>query len=126
MYSIFLDTSYPELRINKIEWKKLNNVDFSSEETIIEKISPTQLNMNIRNFSDVNKGIYACYVHASSGTLRKLFQIQRNKNNEFEIKFTTLSKRINLDIEERMHDLSQINKPIVGESYEFDCITGES
>lgn len=80
--------------------------------------------MKIKNFSDINKGIYACYVHASSGTIRQLIQIQRNKNKGYEIKFTKASKRIHLDIEEHIHGLSQINKPVLGESYEFDCITG--
>ncbi len=89
-------------------------------------MSSTQLNMKIQNFTDKNKGIYACYVHASSGTIRQLFQIQRSKSKEFEIKFTKASKRIHLDIEEHLHGMSQINKPVLGESYEFDCITGKS
>jgi len=119
------DTSYSELKINKIEWKKLDNIEIPSETTTIGKISSTQLNMSIRNFSDINKGIYACYAHASSGTIRQLFQIQRSsKNSQYEIKFSKASKRINLDIEERIHGMSQIDKPILGESYEFDCVTG--
>ena len=92
-------------------------------DTQFEQISSSQLNMNIPSLSEANSGLYACYVHASSGTVRQLIRIQQNEMNNFEVKFLRPTKRINLNVENLSASLNK-HVAVLGESYAFDCITG--
>ena len=122
--NLCLDTSYPELAIKNMEWKRIDSKKLNYETIDIQKISPIQLSMSIDDISDENVGSYACYVHASTGSIRQIVEINRTLDGEFTVNVIKPTKKISLAIEKTHGKNHRNREPVLGQRYEFNCISG--
>ena len=84
--------------------------------------------MKLSNLDDTKLGWYACYVHASTGTLRHQVELVKSiDNNEIDVHVPKPTRKISLVVEKLKPNLmgSRSNELVVfGETYEFDCVSG--
>ncbi|CAF0767900.1 unnamed protein product [Brachionus calyciflorus] len=112
------DTSFPELSIDDIKWRKTNGPVLQNYK--IERLTPYQSKLNIPKINDHYVGEYGCYVYASTGTIRQIFEITKILDG-YKILVNEPVKNINLTIEKV--NGPEKNDKIIGNSFEFDCIT---
>lgn len=126
----FKDTNYPELAIYDIEWKRIDGTSLEEDLFDVNKSENTQSILQISELTPEHAGKFACYVFASTGTIRQAFELKQKGPSDMEIIFNEPSKRINLTIEkiekfDNYNGISQQNDLIFGDKYQFDCITGK-
>ena len=109
-----------------IEWKRIDGKKITKQHNTMLKTSYANSKLYLKSLSDIHMGKYACYVYASTGTVRQIVEIKKDENDpySFNILIRKSKKRINLAIENVYQSLSSSISSILGEKYEFDCITG--
>jgi hypothetical protein len=126
------DINYPQLKIYEMKWKKIANENGSNEKLpSIQKSNQTHIILNINKMSQSYTGLYACYVYASTGTVRQLVEIKSMTNesthsNFFNLAFKQSSNtsEINLSIENQDNSFATFS-PQLYKRYYFECVTGK-
>ena len=124
---IYEDTNFPQQKIYDIEWKRIDGRILHEGGYVIQKSNHTnEAKLIIEKMSDWHVGAYACYVYASSGTVRRITEIKAVNKQGFLIASnkSSHSKQINLNIENFEHGFKNY-KPILNKRYYFECVTGK-
>lgn len=94
--------------------------------------------LKLSNLDETKLGSYACYVHASTGTIRHKFELVRAQSSSYSAELDLDGVRVFIPRPTRKIDLviekvkpSSNNFMIrneirLGETYEFDCVSGKS
>ena len=92
-----------------------------------KRLSPHSVSMTIRSVDNHSLGAYGCYVHTSVGTFREVVFIKRERDSvRLVVKRKKFKRRIELTVEQgRWSEPMVRDHLVIGEGYQFDCITGE-
>ncbi|RNA33969.1 basement membrane-specific heparan sulfate proteoglycan core -like [Brachionus plicatilis] len=116
------DTSYPELSIYEINWKKMDG-SIIHPYSSVERMTNTQSKLTIEKLNEVHIGKYICYVRTSVSTVRKTFELMKNKLGQVLVTIDESSRNINLGIDELNGHLGHDYGFIKIKNYDFECST---
>lgn len=88
----------------------------------------SEVSIRLANLDENKMGKYACYVYASTGTMRHEVGLKRMDNGEVKVHLSKQTKKIGLLVEKLQtfkEGFMSRNELTIGEDYQFECITGE-
>ncbi len=113
------DTSFPELKINRLEWKTEDGLELNRKLFEIDHTNTTEISLNFKSDLLKEKDFnLACYAYASTGIVRQTINIDKIKNkiniNKPKNNFIALTVESN-QIDNKVLKLNQF--------YSFECVT---
>lgn len=124
------DTGFPELKVNEIQWKRVGvheDLDVIKDSRPLGRKIDTSLKLTA--LDDSKLGNYACYVHASTGTIRHEIEVKKLDEDPSKVRVNVpkQTKKIQLVIEKSKPHFQAFqgkNEMNLGGSYQFDCVSG--
>ena len=116
------DTSYPELKIFRLEWKTNDGSLLNETRFEINTKKNKDISLKLKWLKNVRES-YACYAYASTGTVRQTIEMKKSYNSYVFNIIKPKPKSINLKIESSKMNSKNL---MLNQPHYFECVTGNN